>query len=642
MTTILLLSDHPTLFFAAEELKRTLERMDSACVVSIATGDGAGLRLGLMADFGLRVEATDPLVDEIWIGVDKGNGIIAGANPRSVLIAVYRFLTELGCRWVRPGTEGEYIPRVGQGGISAEEGCVSIRESPSYRHRAVCIEGATSLENTLDMVDWLPKVGLSGFFMQFREGFTFFDRWYRHVNNPLLAPEPFSVEQAREFTACIEAELQKRGLVYHAIGHGWTCEGYGISCLGWDMETGREWPPEFLADVAEVNGKRSVPWDIVSIAALCYSKPEVQHRLANTVVTYAASHPQIDLVHVWLDDGFNNKCECAGCTRRPADYYIEILNRIDLGLTSRGLQHKIVFLAYVDMLWPPETARLANPDRFVFMFAPISRDYRQPMLACSDLPGLPPFERNHLRFPSDIAELLSFLKAWQEVLPIDRPIDSFVFDYHLWTGPFNLDPGYMRLSKTINEDMAELYELGLDGMVSCQLMRVYFPTSLPMVSMARTLWDRSVSYNAVARNYFEAAYGPSGDCCQDYLEELASLIDYSWLRGVSVAEAADVRAKLIKAEERIGVFMPVIRAEMETAEPAWAFSWRTLEAHAEVNRLWIACMLAQLDGDHNARAGLWEQIKAYVQGKEMELQSVLDVWAYVNGFEKTFKEALIT
>lgn len=217
------------------------------------------------------------------MAVEHGRGLIAGANPRSVLLAVYRCLAELGCRWLRPGPQGEIIPA--QPRIDS----VYLNERPSYRHRAVCIEGAVSLENVLEMVEWLPRVGLSGYFMQFREGFTFFDRWYRHANNPLKTPEPFSVEQAREYTAQIEQELQKRSLSYHAIGHGWTCEAYGIACLGWDMETGRIWPAEFLQDVAEVNGKRSVPWDIVSIAALCYSDPQVQARLAACVADYAAS-----------------------------------------------------------------------------------------------------------------------------------------------------------------------------------------------------------------------------------------------------------------------------------------------------------------------------------------------------------------
>ena len=45
--------------------------------------------------------------DAIAVDVQEARGTIAGANPRSVLLGVYRFLTEVGCRWVRPGAEGE-------------------------------------------------------------------------------------------------------------------------------------------------------------------------------------------------------------------------------------------------------------------------------------------------------------------------------------------------------------------------------------------------------------------------------------------------------------------------------------------------------------------------------------------------------
>ena len=386
MPTIYLLSypspAHRTLRYAAGELQRCLNRMNGDPLARIVERSqyqpaGPGIWLGLFSDVGLNAQSPHPLDDEIHVAVEGDHGLIAGSNPRSVLMAVYRYLWALGCRWLRPGPEGEFIPHNNPALKN-----IHLHEVPAYRHRAACIEGAVSLENVLDMVDWLPKLGMSGYFMQFREGFTFFDRWYRHQNNPLKTPQAFSVEMAREFTHQMEEELQKRGLVYHAIGHGWTCEAFGIPCLGWDQEPGRLWPPEFLNIVAEMNGKRSVPWDIASIAALCYSDPAVQEKLASCVEEYAAAHPQIDLLHVWLDDGFNNKCECPRCrTHRPADDYIQILNAIDERLTRRGLPHKIVFLAYVDMLWPPETERLRNPGRFVFMFAPISRTYRQAMKA---------------------------------------------------------------------------------------------------------------------------------------------------------------------------------------------------------------------------------------------------------------------
>lgn len=563
--------------------------------------------------------------DEIHIAVDGGNGLIAGSNPRSLLMAVYHYLGALGCRWVRPGADGEFIPKADP---SIQN--IHIHETPAYRHRAVCIEGAVSLENVLDMVDWLPKLGLSGYFMQFREGFTFFDRWYRHANNPLKAPEAFSVDQARQFTRQIETELQKRGLSYQAIGHGWTCEAFGIPCLGWDREPDRLWPPEFLRCVAEVNGKRSVPWDIASIAALCYSDPVVQEKLASCVVDYAASHPQIDLLHVWLDDGFNNKCECPRCrTHLPADDYIQILNAIDEGLTRRNLPHKIVFLAYVDMLWPPETERLRNPDRFVFMFAPISRNYRQAMKATPSTPPLPPFDRNHLQFPSDIGGLLAFLKGWQAIFQGD----SFVYDYHLISsGLYQQDPGLMRLARLIHEDVRHLKGLGLNGMVSCQLQRVFFPTGLGMYVMARALWDTSLSFDTIAQEYFTSAFGADGMHCQAYLNKLANLLDLGWLGNTPIP--ADAATRCRSAFGVINRFIPVIKRNLSSPDACQARSWQYLHLHALVTRRLVKILHAKATGNFGLVARNGQLLKQFVCQHEDDLQPVLDVWAFVSAYEK--------
>jgi len=623
----------PALAFAAQELQRCLLRLNAGSPVQVTERSSyrpeeTGLWLALFADAGLTPRSAHPLDDEIHIAVEPGNGLIAGANPRSLLIAVYRYLEELGCRWLRPGLEGEFFPPPG-----GQTHRVQLHERPSYRHRAMCIEGAVSLENVLDMVDWLPKVGLSGYFMQFREGFTFFERWYSHKNNPFKSPEPFGVEQARAFTRQIEAELQKRGLAYHAIGHGWTCEAYGIPCLGWDPEPGRTWPPAFLRDVAEVNGQRAVPWNIVSIAALCYSNPQVQTRLVDCVVEYAASHPQIDLLHVWLDDGFNNKCECETCrNQRPADDYIAILNAIDDRLTRRGLPHKVVFLAYQDMLWPPETARLRNPGRFVFMFAPIGRTYRETFAPVDPVPPLPPFDRNRLQIPGDIPALLACLRGWQTTFHGD----SFIYDYHwIGAGLHQQDPGHLRLARRVTEDVKALKSLGLDGMVSCQLQRVFFPTGLGQYAMARTLWNDGLSFDDLAADYFTSALGPQGGEARAYLERLADLLDYGWLEKMDGTADREATARCRSALAVIRRFLPVIRRGMRSGAPCHARSWRHLFHHAQVTRR-LARMI-QAWGQPARAARRWQAVKRAVCRNEDDLRAVLDVWAFVSAYERLLR-----
>lgn len=102
MYNIYKITSNPVVDFAAEELKKYLRMMMPRCgEIPIAYKPDAtdGFRLGLMSDFGLDTgEAEDIELDDILhIDADAMGGIIAGDNPRSVLLAVYKYLTLNGC-----------------------------------------------------------------------------------------------------------------------------------------------------------------------------------------------------------------------------------------------------------------------------------------------------------------------------------------------------------------------------------------------------------------------------------------------------------------------------------------------------------------------------------------------------------------
>ena len=104
----------PTIDFAAQELYRCLNAMDRNADVAILTYDA--YRESVSNTLWLRVcpelanSVKDPALDDAFsVHVTDGAGAICGSNPRSVLFGVYCFLKKLGCTWVRPGTDGEYI-----------------------------------------------------------------------------------------------------------------------------------------------------------------------------------------------------------------------------------------------------------------------------------------------------------------------------------------------------------------------------------------------------------------------------------------------------------------------------------------------------------------------------------------------------
>jgi hypothetical protein len=613
--------------FAARELQRCLERMTGAKweIVRHRRPDlGApGLWLGLMGIVGHEpAHGSDPKWDdEILIETGPAGGLIAGSNPRSLLFAVYRYLTELGCRWPRPGKKGEYLPALD--GPLPE---MRLRERASYRHRGVCIEGAVSWENVRDVVDWLPKLGFNAYFIQFREAYNFFQRWYAHEANPLLPAQPFTPDDARALTTRVRAEVKKRGLLLHMVGHGWTCEPFGIPGTGWFQHEGAI-PEDAVRHLAQVNGKRELWGGIALNTNLCYGNPETRAIITDAIALYAAQNPDIDIIHFWLADGSNNQCECELCTpRRPSDWYVMMLNELDAKMTAAGVATKIVFLAYVDLLWPPETERIANPSRFLLMFAPITRSYSTSFPSAKRWTGeLPPYVRNKLEFPRDPGLNIAFLEAWEKGFGGD----GFDFDYHLmWDHYF--DPGYYSMAKILHQDIEGLRAIGLGGLMSCQVQRAFFPTGLPMTVMGRTLWDREAWFDDLAADYFATSFGPRGEEARAYLEAISELFDPPILRGEGTDQDRRRAArKLGRLAGLIREAKPMIADGVALPDPAQARSWKLLKAHAEMCRLLARALQKKWTGDdEEARARGWKLVE-WARRHERSLQTEFDVFEFL-------------
>jgi hypothetical protein len=97
MLTINKLCADNVIDFAAEELKKYLRMMmpESGDIkISYSPDATDGFRLNLKQNAGLDIsDAENPELDDIiYIDCDENGGLIAGDNPRSVLLAVYEYL----------------------------------------------------------------------------------------------------------------------------------------------------------------------------------------------------------------------------------------------------------------------------------------------------------------------------------------------------------------------------------------------------------------------------------------------------------------------------------------------------------------------------------------------------------------------
>ncbi len=613
--------------FAAREIGRYLKKATGRnCPIRRAKMYDPhlpGLWLGLSEDFPKLApcpSSSNAFDDEVCLRTTSQSGIIAGSNPRSVLLAAYRYLNEQGFRWVRPGKSGEFIPRI----RSLKP--VTVHERAGYRHRGLCIEGSVSYEHVRDLVDWLPKVGMNSYFIQFREGYTFFDRWYSHQMNPLWKGRKITRADAEGLMERVCREIKDRDIILHAVGHGWTCEPFGIPGLGWCQHEG-PLSAKTRKLLAEVNGKRDLWGGVALNTNLCYGNPQTRKIMTQAIVDYAEQHTEVDIIHFWLADGSNNQCECPLCRDdRPADHYVRMLNELDERLTKKGLPTKIVFLIYVDLLWPPQKARIANPDRFILMFAPITRSYSTSFAVSRGPAKIPPSRRNKLKFPSDPKVNLAFLGAWQQGFQGD----GFDFDYHLIWDHYK-DPGYTALADVLHQDLRGLHAIGLEGFNSCQVQRCFFPTGLPMMVMARTLWNPNLTLDEISEDYYRSAFGPMGCEVRKYLERLTELCNPRLLRN-ELSDAAKQRSvkQLKRVPEAIRSFHPLIERGLMLHEPVWEQSWRYLSHHAEICLLLSEVLHQFFSEGKDAARPLGLQFLSRVRRLERVLHPVLDVPMLIN------------
>lgn len=637
MNNIYVLQGDETVRFAACELAHYLRNM---------TGLPFGIEerrawqeaeqalwLGTMCRFEPLRQGSGETAECIYIDTEGLSGIIGGSNAGSVLLAVYRYLTELGCRWLKPGHAGEYVPQRG-----GDVGAVRVAESPSYRCRGVCIEGAVSYENVLEMVRWLPKVGLNSYFIQFREAYVFFERWYRHKNHVLKENnEPFDVRDAQDYARAIAAEIKKRGLILHAVGHGWTCESFGIPGLGWDVWDG-EIAPSTHAYFALVNGERKLWGGVPVNTSICFANREAVRRIVQEVCAYAADHPEIDILHLWLSDGADNQCECECCwDDRPSDQYVALLNEIDAEMTSRRLETRLAFIAYSDTLWPPVKRNLWNQDRFILLFAPITRSFRKSYASMGHPAPAPEYTKNRLKPPEPLEGNRALLNGWRQVF--DGEV--CLYDYHMmWA--HHKDPGYWHIAKVLHGDVAALGDMRLDGMISCQVQRSFFPNGLAMITLARTLWDKTVDFEQLADEYCKATYGDEWIACRMYLQKLSELylmLDFSLTpEEPSLTPSPEKAAVCDTIVEHIGSFRHMFSRIPDGLTAGQRESWAILQAHGNIWSDITGALRYIYSGNGALAKEMWAGVKLRLAEREDNDQDSLDVYNFVRTMDGLFAD----
>ena len=579
-------------------------------------GIKADIKLGIAEENDTYLQVDSPILDDaIAINVKNRNGYIKGSNERSVLIGVYRLLEEWGIRWVRPGKNGTYYPK------SCDGHDVEICEKASKRHRVMCIEGAVSLENVLDMVEWLPKVGFNGYFIQFDDAFIFFDRWYSHRQSAVKAPEPFDAEKSKEYVKIVSYEVKKRGLLLHRMGHCWTCNPFGVVINSWDEVDPKTIPDSYRELCALVGGKRDVWRNMPLATQLCYSNKKVRNTISDAVIEYVKNNPECDVVHFWPGDYFNNFCECDDCMKMSvSDHYVTIVNEITEKLAKENLKTTVIFDCGYNTAYPPTSVQLSHSEQTVLMFAPISRTFCQSFPQNFKITKAPLLEHNKFTNPRSVDENLAYLCEWERYYKGDI-VD---FDYHLMWDHI-LDAGGEGIAKVIYDDIRNFETLGMNGFISCQLQRNSFPTSIAMTVMGKTLWKNETDFDNVRKELYSASFGEDmADEMCEYFSILSKGFDIGRIRAQKPYDKELFRSDLGKALEAMAKMETVAKARLDTNDPCRKECWKMVALNIELYSIIGEAILVRLDGDIERSNDIIKSAAQIAWEKEDELQTALD------------------
>ena len=616
--------------YAAEELKKYLRMMmpeDGDIKISYNPNAKDGFRLGLMQDFGLDVsDAKDASLDDIlYIDCDEAGGIIAGDNPRSVLLSVYEYLRQNGCRWLFPGVDGEYIPMQN---IKA----VKYRHKPTCRYRGWCNEGAEFQQCMMDTIDFIPKVGMNVYMLEFKIPTYYYDLYYSHkFNEENRTAEPISPNQVLQWKRQCEAEISKRSLQFHDIGHGWTTDSFGIDAMGsWSEMDTANLTEETLQYLPLMNGKRGLFRNQPINTNFCMSNPKARALFAKNVANYAESQSNADYIHVWLADARNNHCECDECRKmRPSDWYVTLMNDIDEELTKRELDTRIVFIQYLDTTWAPKEIKIKNPARFTMLVAPITRSYEVSLPSDVEYPVASEYVRNNNVFPKNLGEYMAHYNEWRKMWHGS----NVSYEYHFWVHQ-SYDLSGIHLARIINDDVRSYKAQAIDGIIEDGSQRSFFPTGLAFYSYARSLYDATQSADEIIEEYFSCAFGENWKKFYDYLSKIGEAMPFRMLTLGRFPErhheiVSEENVKLLSTvKDVVAEGRELIKEYYNSDARVRTVSVRLLEKHAEYCEGLSEVLIERAKGNIDEAMKKFDEFRISFGKREAEIQSFYDQIIY--------------
>jgi len=430
----------------------TIANADSEPAIYIGkAAEGKGLLPRLPEDFGW---------DSFAIVVSGRKMCIYGGGDAGTLFGVYAFLESLGCRWLAPGEENEFIPNLKN--ISVSD-CERI-EIPAFKERLFYVR-------TEDAMNWAVKNRINGFYTQ---------EFARAHGNLLYLP-PF-VRSIHSFVKLLPPEEY------------------------FDKH------PEYYA---LINGERR-PADMRGVQ-ICTTNPEVIEIIAAKVRRYFKETPDARVFSIAPNDGYG-WCECERCRgldeklchskkwfHNPAqpvvsDRLCVFANAVAKKALFDMPDKELYMFAYVSYCEPPVTAR---------------PDPRVTHVVCHYIPACYAHPVNDETCPDNVI-YNKIIKGWRKISP--QMMTYAYTDKSQWLG---LPRPVVRQMAT---DIKYFNSLGIKKYIAqsgalnwSQMGALYYVT-------AKLLWNPKQDTEQIIRDWNQHFYGEAAEEMMRFYDALEEVV----------------------------------------------------------------------------------------------------------------------
>jgi hypothetical protein len=418
--------------FAAEELILYFEKSTGK---SLSLISGAGLEKG--SSIILRKAPSESEDDAFQIACDSSEKkiIITGANSRSLLFGVYKFLKKtFGISWNSPWPEGEII-RSGQNPKLSD---YMLEEKANLKYRGFYVDSAqysVNAGNIGRIIDWMAK--------NFGNFLLVSTMFYEEIKEPLLNA------------------LKLRGMILEVGHHGFNFfvnpnDHFTEHPEWFSMLDGKREPGHFFANM-------------IHNSQLCATNKEVINVYVNKFIDFWDANPEIDILGIIPNDGFG-WCECEQCAKlhgnasqnllqhqdlegnsyiKPGGaQYHHIVNQVSQKVAERRPDKKMAFWAYAGVIAPTEIIK-ELPENMILSIALYERWYNS---ALDD----PENANDQNNVNSRIVEVL---RKWRDIFQGEINIYEYYAKY-CWQSM----PKWM--PETIRRDISLFKKIGLQGVLS--------------------------------------------------------------------------------------------------------------------------------------------------------------------------------